>query len=159
MTVCATAIVAPTPGYSDAAGFVWETSCQGYQHYLEPASRQHIRHTAMEDLASVYDSCRNPDWDGHGANAVSHASYVNAYRLLEVFPESIPMPSVGAEPDGQITLEWYRSPYQTLSLSITPDGDLHYAALIGASRAYGTEPFVGQFPDALMDLVQRVTLG
>ena len=43
---------------------------------------------------------------------------------LEVLPDGLPMPSPGAEPDGQLTLEWHKSAYQTLSVSVTADGDL-----------------------------------
>jgi hypothetical protein len=113
----------------------------------------------METLAEVYETCRSADWDGHGAAAIAHAAYLNAYRLLEVMPDGLPLPSPGAEPDGQITLEWHRSPHQTLSLSVTADGDLHYAALLGPSRAFGTEPFLGQLPEQIFNLINRVAVG
>ena len=67
------------------------------------------------------------------------------------------MPSIGAEPDGQITVEWYRSPQRTLSVSISPDGELHYAALLGSAKTCGTEPFTGAVPNVVADLIHRVT--
>jgi len=50
--------------------------------------------------------------------------------------------NVGAESDGHITFEWYTSPRHILSISVSPDGKLHYAALIGSRKAYGTEDFL-----------------
>ena len=148
-----------TPGHSKAALYVQNQARESQQHFQAPLSRSQARQSAMEALVNVYDASRHTDWDGHGAAPVSQAVYFNAYRLLEAFPEGLPMPSPGAEPDGQLTLEWHKSAYKTLSVSVSADGDLHYAALIGASRAYGTEPFLGQLPQSLLDLIQRVALG
>ncbi|MFH0937823.1 MAG: hypothetical protein V1899_00835 [Planctomycetota bacterium] len=68
----------------------------------------------------------------------------------------VPMPSVGAEPDGHVTLEWHHSSRRTLSVSVSPDGELHYAALFGASKVYGTEPFFGNVPKSILDLISQV---
>jgi hypothetical protein len=65
--------------------------------------------------------------------------------------------SAGAEPDGHLTIKWYRSPEETLSVSISADGDLHFAALLGLTKAYGTEPFVCGVPKIFTDLIHRVT--
>jgi hypothetical protein len=43
-----------------------------------------------------------------------------------------------------------------LSVSVSPDGELHYAALLGLSKAYGTEPFFGEAPRPILDLIFRV---
>jgi hypothetical protein len=63
---------------------------------------------------------------------------------------------VGAEPDGHITLEWYRGPRWTLSVSVSPDGMLYYAALFGSSEVRGAEPFFGDVPDIILSLIRRV---
>gem|GEM_PF-6609959 len=43
-------------------------------------------------------------------------------------------------------------------VSISADGNLHFAALLGLTKAYGTEPFVGEVPKIISDLIQRITL-
>jgi hypothetical protein len=53
-------------------------------------------------------------------------------------------------------LEWYHSPRRTLSISFSKNSELHYAALLGASKTYGTEPFFGDVPKIIVDLVSRV---
>jgi hypothetical protein len=148
-----------TPGYGQTADYVRVQSLETFRHFHTPVSRSQPRAAAMEALVGVYEQCRRPDWDGHGAASVEQTTYVQAYRLLESLPDMHTMPTIGAEPDGQITLEWHHSAYRTLSVSVSPEGDLHYAALLGASRAYGTEPFLGQVPEALLRLVYNVALG
>ena len=79
-----------------------------------------------------------------------------AHWVVQSLPTTIPAPELSAEPDGQITLEWYRSPTRLLSVSIDPVGSLHYAATLGGRAQYGTEPFLGDFPLALSALAYQV---
>jgi hypothetical protein len=156
LTVSAALAAGSTPGHSIAATFVQQQSRENRASFEKPISRAQPRQALLESLAEIYDSARAHGWDGYAAAPVAQATYINAYRLLESMPSGCALPSAGAEPDGQITFEWHRSTHQTLSVSVTADGELHYAALLGARRTYGTEPFVGQFPDTLLDLVQRI---
>ena len=111
----------------------------------------------FEELLKTFEECREPNWDGYGAQSVREETYDLAHQFLAALPLSIPVPSIGAEPDGHITVEWCRSPQRTLSVSISPDGDLHYAALLGLTKAYSAEPFVGEVPKIISDLIHRVT--
>jgi hypothetical protein len=111
----------------------------------------------LEELLKTFEECRQPNWDGYGAQSVREETYHLAHQFLTALPLSTPVPSIGAEPDGQITVEWYRSPQRTLSVSISPDGDLHYAALLGSAKTCGTEPFVGDVPKVISDLIHRAT--
>lgn len=110
----------------------------------------------LEQLCDVHDQCSAPGWDGYDAVPVTREAYVNAYRFIESLPLEFPTPTVSAEPDGHITFEWYSSPRRTLSVSISPEGEIHYAALIGAKKSYGTEPFSGEIPQDILGLALRV---
>ena len=112
---------------------------------------------SFNHLYQVFMECRNPNWDGYGAHAVSDDTFQLAYNFLTSLPLGTPPPSFGAEPDGDITIEWYQSPRKTLSVSISPNGELHYAALIGSRKNYGTEPFFGEVPEAVIDLIRKVS--
>ena len=107
----------------------------------------------LQELFSIAEECKEPNWDGQGAAAVSPETYSLAYRFIEALPAGIPNFSLGAEPDGHLTLEWYRSPRRILSVSVSPEGDLHYAALSGARKKYGTEPFLSEAPKEIVDLI------
>ena len=143
-------------GTSDIARFVAEEAQRGRSRLQESFTFGLRAKGAFDELWQVYEECREPNWDGYNALPVTEAAYQLAYQFLEALPLSTTPPSFGAEPDGHITLEWHRSPRRTLSVSISPEGDLHYAALLGDSKAYGTEPFFREAPKAIVDLIYRV---
>jgi len=111
---------------------------------------------ATEEVARIAQECGAANWDGYGAALIQEDTFLQACAFLEALPLGTPAPSVGAEPDGHLTFEWYRSTRRTLSVSVSPEGDLHYAALIGPAKAYGTEPFLGEVPQVILELIYRV---
>ncbi|MEW6363672.1 MAG: hypothetical protein AB1714_03425 [Acidobacteriota bacterium] len=129
----------------------------GWSHLLESLALDSRGAMGFHELFRVYEECQNAGWDGHGAAPVSEATYEQAREFLEALPLGAPGPSFGAEADGHITMEWYGGPRRTLSVSITPDGEIHYAALLGASKSFGSEPFLGESPAIVLDLIRRVT--
>jgi len=143
-------------GTSATAEFIAKQARSGRRELQESFTLGMRGKGAFDELSKVYEECSEPNWDGYDALPVAEAAYQLALELLETFPLSTPLPSFGAEPDGHITMEWYCSPTRTLSVSVSPEGELYYAALLGDSKAYGTEPFFGEAPKAIVDLIQRV---
>lgn len=145
-----------TGGESSTARFV--------AHQLQEDERHIKRSYALglpeifNELSDVAEECRHPGWDGNVAQPIESDVLCMAYRVLESMPLGVAPTSVGAEPDGHVTLEWHRNPRRTLSVSISPEGDLHYAALLGPRRRFGTEPFMGDFPTGLLDLISEVNV-
>jgi hypothetical protein len=146
-----------TRGASDAARYVAEEFAKGRHQLQNSYSLGLISKGVFDELCSIAEECSSANWDGYEAEPVAQETYQWAYRFLEALPLGSPAPTIGAEPDGHITIEWYRAPQRTLSVSISPEGDLYYAALIGVSKAYGTEPFFGDVPAVILDLLGRVT--
>lgn len=109
------------------------------------------------ELYETFEECSEADWDGYDALSVTYDSYRLAEQFLMALPLGMRLPSVGAEPDGQLTLEWSRGVRRSLSISFDPSGDLHYAALIGPGGRSGTEPFVGVVPPVILDLIRQVS--
>ena len=144
-----------THGESSAAQFVQEQIARHHRS-LQESSALGTEHLIREELAEVWEECSESDWDAYNALPVTWDTYENARRLLLALPLGTPLPSLGAEPDGHITLEWHRAPRRTLSVSITPDELLHYAALLGPGRTCGTEPFFGEVPQRILDLIRDV---
>lgn len=145
-----------TRGASETARFVAEQLEQGLRRLLGSYSLGLASRRTFEQLYALADECRASGWDGHGALAVAPETVREAIRFLEALPLGTPAASVGAEPDGQVTFEWYRSPRRILSVSISPESEIHYAALLGSSKAYGTEPFFGEVPRVILQLIHRV---
>jgi len=107
------------------------------------------------ELDAVCAECMQPNWDGYEALGVLPETYCYAIYFLKSLRRESRPPSVGAEPDGHLTLEWHRAHLKTLSVSIAPDGNLHYAAIIGPITRYGTEP-IGTHASVIEDLIHQV---
>lgn len=144
-----------TPGFSDAALYV-EHSTQRSRRQLQGANVFGIDGALRDELATVWEECRQPNWDGFQAIPIDQDGLRSAYVFLESLPLGFPAPSIGAEPDGAITLEWYHSERRTLSVSVSSADELHYAALLGLNRVYGTEAFFGDVPGSILDLIRKV---
>jgi hypothetical protein len=133
----------------------------GYISTVFMQNRNHMRNSlylglgsaVFEDLCEVFEKSQQPGWEGDSAEPVSHDTYLNAWRFLESLPLGIQAPSIGVEPDGHLTLEWYKAPRRTISVSVSPDGFLYYAALIGLRKTNGSEPFFGDVPQSILELV------
>lgn len=145
-----------TGGASDTAYFIAEQIQKRRGHLQSSYSLGLGAKRVLEDLIKVAEECRSANWDGYGAAPITNETFWHAYHFLSALPFGFPSPSVGAEPDGHLTFEWHRSSRRTLSISISPEGELHYAALLGSSKAYGTEPFSEAVPKIVLDLINRV---
>lgn len=143
-------------GASETAGFIAEQVDKRRQQLQASYVLGQQAKGSFDELFQVFEECRHANWDGYNAIPVSDRAFRLTYQFLESLPLCTPAPDLGAEPDGHLTLEWNRSPRRTLSVSVSPEGDLHYAALIGARKYYGTEPFFGEVPQAIVDLISRV---
>jgi hypothetical protein len=110
-----------------------------------------------DQLFELAEDCSETNWDGYEAEPVTQDAYLAAYRFLEALPLGTPAPALGAEPDGHIALEWYHSPRRVLSVSVSPDCELVYAALLpGPTKATGRVPFVGSVPSGILTLIKEV---
>lgn len=145
-----------TRGASELADFVAKQGADGRRSLQNSFYFGFNVRAVCNELFAVAEECKSANWDGQGALPVSDESYRAAFKFIEALPLGTVAPSVGVEPDGEMTLEWYHSPRRTLSISFSKDGEMHYAALLGASKAYGTEPFFGDVPKIIMDLASRV---
>ena len=147
-------------GLTDLNGLLEEALQDFFKHHTPAAPNRSTdvdRQRIFRALADQAESCAQRGWDGHGAEPVSLETCRFANRLVEMLPHGCPLPGVGAEPDGHVTLEWYRSPSQVLSVSVSPDGVLNYAALLGdTSRRTGSEIFHNRVPADLLHLIHEI---
>ena len=114
------------------------------------------KQSAYNELYAFWQECKSPNWDGYNALAVEEKTLFNAYWFIESLPLGYPLPSVGAEPDGHLTLEWYRNPRWILSVSISPEGMFYYAALFDTESEQGWEGFWGEIPQVILGLINKV---
>lgn len=147
-----------TFGYSADADYVVERLAQGLAQLRKSNSFGAGIEAATQELNCLAEECGSIGWDGYQAEPIEKATVRLAEQFLNALPLGIAAPTVSAEPDGQITFEWYQSPHRILSVSVSPSGELHYAALLGYRKSYGTELFFGEVPSDILSLVRRVNI-
>jgi hypothetical protein len=111
-----------------------------------------------EELAAILEECSQQDWDGYNARPTTLATLETARQFVMLLPIGTKSPSLGALPDGSITLEWHSSRLWSLTVAVSPDGDLHYAALLGAEKTSGTEPFTDEVPSSILQLIAKTVV-
>ena len=123
--------------------------------YRLPTSRSAL----LDELVDVYMRCQKPGWDGYTAKPITSQSYSSAKRFLALLPETMPLPEITPERDGELALDWNPKRYWSLSVSFSNDGAISYAGIFGnkQSTSHGTEPFSETIPGVVFDLIERLT--
>lgn len=144
-----------------ALGELGASIARNFSAYVSPLRRSIALGTteAQTQLNELYSTANEPNWAGHTSDPILATTFTYAHAFLDALPTGTPKPSIGAEPDGHITFEWSDGPYRVLSLSMSPEKVLHYAALLGVSKRYGTEPFFEEIPPAILSLIAEVMRG
>jgi len=149
-------LLARTMGYSDEAIYIQREAADIAKNISASVALSGQRDEVMRQLEEVLDDCGLRNWDGYGAEPVTLDAFKCAYRFLEALPCGLPMPTLAADTDGHITLEWYSGPTRVLSVSISPEAELFYAALLGRNQSRGSECFSGDVPETVLHLIKRV---
>ena len=144
-------------GTSVEAEYVAKTKQESQDRLRESLSFGFGLSRPFDELYKVAEECSIDGWDGESAKPVSTGTFLQAIRFLRSLPFDIKAPSVGADPDGELTFEWYKSPSRVLSVSVGLESVLRYAALIGPRTAYGSEPFLEAPPQVIVDLIREIT--
>ena len=82
------------------------------------------REELRRDAVQLGSECRNPDWDGEGADAVSPETIDVVLKLIDALPEDLEMPDISATPRGELDLDWARSASEMLTVSVGPPADV-----------------------------------
>jgi hypothetical protein len=144
-------------GVSGEACFVHQEAEKGRNQLQESYALGQVGKGTFYELLQIAQEREIANWDGYGADAVPYEAYLSACLFLDALPLGTPAPTIGAEPDGDITFEWYHSTRRVLSVSISANCELNYAALLpGPRKATGTEQFVGDVPASILNLISDV---
>lgn len=144
-------MITATRGNTETAAYIDRTPQQYFDRSVTLGKQ-----LAYSELFNFWQECKSPNWDGYNAFPVKEATFRKAYCFIEALPLGYPLPSIGAEPDGHLTLEWYRDPRWILSVSVSPEGILHYAALLNDRDPRGSEQFFGVIPYRILELIKEV---
>jgi len=92
----------------------------------------------LAELDEVHLEASREGWDGYGALPLNPASYDFVIRFLNALPAAAPLPEVGADADGEVSLDWVFGERKALSVSIGPTGRCTFAWMLGQSTSRGT---------------------
>jgi hypothetical protein len=127
-----------------------------HDYYDAPLTGAPLRQ-AVTALTTVIKDAAVPNWDCYGAAPINMTSVSHAFHLLSHMPADVPAPEISADPDGEVSIEWYRESRHVFSVSVSPAGTLSYAGIFGKSSVYGTEDFVGEYlPVAIRANLRRL---
>lgn len=110
----------------------------------------------IQNLNEIYVECQFENWDGYNAKPISIVTRDIAYNFINSLPYGFVRPDIGAEPDGAITLEWYKNPDKVISLSINPDGKLYYASINGSKKYHGEDWALFPISPELLELISKI---
>ncbi len=146
-----------SPGFSDAARMLTRTHKQ-----IQARCDSAVTFSRNEVIAAVIAAWEetNEDWKvAPDEVAVTVEVRETAVRFIKNLPLGFPLPEVTREPDGQINLEWYRSPCRIVSVSVAPNNRLYWAALIGTESPRGNSWYQDRIPFFIIELIGRIFEG
>lgn len=114
----------------------------------------------LQELDDVYFKCSKKNWDGYKAKPANKSLRFAVEKLLLGLPPDIPNPNISCDPDGEISLEWFRAKDRVFSISIGEKWVASYVVLDRASRFRGTETFsTGSIPPVLLFVLRQFWKG
>ena len=147
----------PSFGLGDEAARVESVFTEIQKHAMASMSLGKARQDALDSLYATFTEGCQTGWDGYDASAACYESYSRANRFIEALPANFPAPEVALDPDGEVSLVWYRASGRVFTVSIGANDDLTYAGKFSPSKkTHGTEPYTGQVPKVILDNIRRL---
>lgn len=111
---------------------------------------------SISALTALAEECREPNWDGYGAEPANPHALRRAEDLIASLPDDLPLPECSIEPDGCVSLDWMPVPFRTLTVSVGKSDRLPYAWVDGTDRGHAVARLVnGQLPPRILAKIHR----
>lgn len=148
----------PGTGTSEAASKLEDEIREVRQSYVEESvTYGEPYQKGMRALEECISECSSENWDGYEAQPVCEESAGFALSFLRSLPPNLPStPDISADPDGEVSFEWYLARSRVFSVSVGKGGRLSYAGLFGAGRVHGTEYWLDELPKAILQQMGRL---
>jgi hypothetical protein len=149
-------------GSSHNSALVISVDSHAYNNRKWPITSGHsVFEKKKEDLkdaiSSIFQECKEADWDQEGAAPIALQTWVMANALVEKLPTVKVSPSVFATRNGKIGLQWLQPSGVAMSMLVEGAGSLVYAAILGDGRKkYGSEIFNGTLPGDVREQLLQV---
>lgn len=83
----------------------------------------------------------------------------NVMRMVRALPNDLPLPEMGIDPDGEISLDWICSRTRMFSISVSGSDRLACAWMNGSDRGHAVVRFAGRSLPKLLLLQLREIVG
>ncbi len=150
--------LAITPNKYSATNMASSGSNDSFKYGKTDSSNQEIEwENLILSLREVFEECSEPNWDGYDAAPISKKAYLEALKVLEHLPLTLPLPEIVPEASGEIGMEWYREKGYVFVISLAGDGSITYAGIFGkGNRTHGDERFIESLPQEVISNIQRL---
>lgn len=120
------------------------------EHLLTSYVVRDARERLLDELDSLYFEASRLGWDGYGAAPMSADAWDFAKRLIKALPTTAPLPELSADPDGEVSLDWFFGARRALSVSVGPTGRCTFAWLLGQRSYRGTDWIEDEIPATIV---------
>jgi hypothetical protein len=145
-----------SPGLSEDAREIEQRLSRARGVLDDVASYETARRETIQEIERVLTECSTANWDGHGAAAIDPRSCKHAVHLVLRLPLGTVSAEITAEPDGEIALEWHRSPQKFLFVSVGRNRELTYTWRFGHERGWGVRQFEDEIPSDILACLGRI---
>ena len=151
-----TAYFNSTRGFSTEAESIAEGKQSILNRLLETFSMGERFRNISQRTAEIASIACVRGWDGYDRLPVTFGTYMHAAFFMHTLPEHLPLPELSADPDGAISMEWYRMPDWIFSISIDDTGKLDYSGIFADKKVSGSSFFVEEIDSDIIDYIGRI---
>ncbi len=130
-----------SPGDSEAAKSIEHATRTIAEHCLQSVFLRRRWDRIRDQISELGAEAACPGWDGYGEKPVSRDALERARSLLLCLPFTFPLPDVGADGEGNVTLDWHFGWRRAFTAAVAADGRIFFAWVRGYSSSRGTEWF------------------
>lgn len=119
------------------------------EHLLNSYIVRDARERLLDELDDLCAEASQPGWDGYGARPVNTDACDFAKTFIRALPTTAPLPELSADPDGEVSLDWFFGDRRVLSVSVGPTGRCTFAWLLGQRSTRGTDWIEDEIPASI----------
>lgn len=128
----------------------------GVEWFATSVSVDEARRATVQALDELLIEASETGWDGYGAAPVHPVTVAQAATFLRLLPTRVTAPHISASPSGEVSFNWSTSRTRVMSVAVSATGRLTFAALVGDSRNFGSEPLSDELPQSIALALQKV---
>ncbi len=152
----AVSLISSKNGLSEVAYFIEKRIEKCWEHFDKSIAIAGSQQDTLNEIDEVFRECKEPNWDGYHALPIAVETYEAACCFVRVLQSNLLPSDVSAEPDGEISLEWFRGPKRVFSLSVGPKHRVSFAGIDGSDEWYGASTFHDKIPNRVFESIQGI---